>query len=125
MVDFRALTPWRSNKAQPPVVREDVFEPFVTFRREMERMFENFFEGFPIRSGNGSGAIAPALDLDETDKELVVTAELPGVTDKDVEVNADDSRDVRAQAHTPRGRALLEELERQLAAASGPAAASD
>jgi len=42
-----------------------------------------------------------------------------------LEVNADDSRDVRAQAHTPRGRALLEELERQLAAASGPAAASE
>lgn len=86
MVDFKALTPWRSSKAQPPALREDFFEPLVTFRREMDRMFENFFDGFPVRFGNGSGAIAPAVDLDETDKEMIVTAELPGVTEKDIEV---------------------------------------
>jgi HSP20 family protein len=87
MVDFKALVPWKNNRAQSPALREDYFDPFVTFRREMDRMFDHLFDGFPGRAGNGSGAIAPAMDLDETDKEMVITAELPGVTDKDIEVS--------------------------------------
>jgi HSP20 family protein len=87
MVDFKALVPWRNNKEQTPAVREDYFDPFVTFRREMDRMFDHFFDGFSGRFGNGSGAIAPAIDLGETEKEMVVTAELPGVRDKDLEVS--------------------------------------
>ena len=91
MVDFKSLVPWRnnSNKPQLPATREDFFDPFVTFRREMDRMFDDFF-------GNGAGALrpyqvtqglSPAIDSDDTDKEMVVKAELPGVTEKDVEVN--------------------------------------
>jgi HSP20 family protein len=70
-----------------PAVRQDYFDPFVTFRREMDRMFDHFLDGFGGRSGNGPGAIAPAIDLDETEKEMVLTAELPGVSDKDIEVS--------------------------------------
>ena len=90
MVDFKSLVPWRNNnKPQLPATREDFFDPFVTFRREMDRMFDDFF-------GNGAGALrpyqvtqglSPAIDIDDTDKEMVVKAELPGVTEKDVEVN--------------------------------------
>jgi HSP20 family protein len=87
MVDFKSLVPWKNNKSQAPALREDYFDPFVTFRREMDRMFDHFFDGFPGRAGNGPGTMAPAIDLDETDKEMVVTAELPGVTDKDIEVS--------------------------------------
>jgi HSP20 family protein len=87
MVDFNSLVPWKDKKAQSSVGRDDFFDPFVTFRREVDRMFDNYFDGFPGRAGNGSGALAPAIGLDETDKEMVVTAELPGVTDKDIEVS--------------------------------------
>jgi HSP20 family protein len=31
--------------------------------------------------------VSPAVDIDETEKEMVVTAELPGVTEKDLEVS--------------------------------------
>ena len=64
-----------------------LFRPFVTFRREVDRIFDNFFDGAPVRSGNGRQLITPAVDVDETDKEMIVTAELPGVSDKDVEVS--------------------------------------
>ena len=53
MVDLNALVPWRNNKTQTPAKREDYFDPFMTFRREMDRMFERFFDGFPIHTGNG------------------------------------------------------------------------
>ena len=85
MVDFKALVPWRS-KAQTPAPRDDYFDPFVTFRREMDRMFDDFFGGPRANSGSWP-ALTPAVGIDETEKELVITAELPGVTEKDVEVN--------------------------------------
>jgi HSP20 family protein len=88
MVDFKALVPWRNNKSQTPITREDYFDPLVTFRREMDRMFEDFFGGGGSRSAHGGWqGITPAVDIDETEKEMVITAELPGVSDKDVEVN--------------------------------------
>jgi hypothetical protein len=32
-----------------PATREDFFDPFVTFRREMDRMFDDFFGGSALR----------------------------------------------------------------------------
>jgi HSP20 family protein len=101
MVNFNALVPWRNNKTQTPAAREDYFDPFVTFRREVDRVFDQFFEGTPLRSSNGWQAITPAVDVDETDKEMVITAELPGVSDKDVEVNlAGDVLTIQGQKKT-------------------------
>lgn len=88
MVDFKALVPWRNNKAQTPATREDFFDPFVTFRREMDRMFDDFFGGGALRPAHaGWQTLTPAVDIDETDREMVITAELPSVSDKDVEVS--------------------------------------
>lgn len=85
MVDLKALVPWRNNKPQMPATGEDFFDPFVTFRREMDRMFDDFFGG-GFLGAHGKQGVTPAVDIDETEKEVVVTAELPGVSDKDVEV---------------------------------------
>jgi HSP20 family molecular chaperone IbpA len=86
-MNLNALVPWRNNKSELPARREDFLDPFVTMRREMDRIFDRFFEGFPTRAGESWQAITPAVDIDETNKEMVVTAELPGVTDKDIEVS--------------------------------------
>jgi HSP20 family protein len=100
MVDFKALVPWRNNKPQMPATREDFFDPFVTFRREMDRMFDDFFGGGLLRA-HGKQGVMPAVDIDETEKEVVVTAELPGVSDKDVEVTlAGDILTIRGDKKT-------------------------
>ena len=52
------------------------------------RMFDDFFRG-PLlsRAGEGQGTImAPKIDISETENELRVRAELPGVSQGDVEV---------------------------------------
>jgi HSP20 family protein len=85
MVDFKALVPWRS-KEQTPATRDEFFDPFVTFRREMDRAFDDFFGGSRTSTGSWP-ALTPAVGIEETDKELVVTAELPGVPEKDIEVS--------------------------------------
>ena len=87
MVNLNALVPWRNNKSEVQMRREDLFDPFLTFRREVDRMFDRFFDGFPTRTADDWHAITPAVDINETEKGMVVTAELPGVTDKDVEVS--------------------------------------
>jgi HSP20 family protein len=90
MVDLKALVPWR-DKSQTPAPREDFHDPFFSFRREVDRMFDDFFSGFGRRAvGAPFGSWAtptPSLDLTETEKEIVVTAEMPGLDDKDFEVN--------------------------------------
>jgi len=85
MVDIRSLVPWRA-RPQAPAIRDESFDPFVSFRREVDRMFDTFFDGFGWPSSVGWTGLTPALDVAETDKELVITAEVPGVTEKDVDV---------------------------------------
>jgi HSP20 family protein len=84
MPDFKSLIPWREQtpRTQP---RGEVAHPFESFRREMDRMFDDFF-GSGLRPSSWQG-LSPALDMGDTGKELVVTAELPGVTEADVDVS--------------------------------------
>lgn len=85
MVDFKALVPWKS-RSEVPATRNDSFDPFVAFRREVDRVFEDFFSG--SRTGLATWQnVAPAIGIEETDNELVITAELPGVSEKDIEVS--------------------------------------
>lgn len=86
MVDLKSLVPWRNTNATPPAMRGEFFDPFVNFRREVNRMFDDFFESAGW-NGPGHSGTMPAVDVHEDDKELVVTAELPGVSEKDIEVN--------------------------------------
>jgi HSP20 family protein len=83
----RDLTPWRQS---PAAYARD---PFGAFRREMDRLFEDFFAPVEARSfspaatrGSGSG-LWPSLDVDENDQAYIVTAELAGVDQKDIELS--------------------------------------
>lgn len=57
--------------------------PFQAFRGEMDRLFDDFPGGMPTfpnlrQSSVAAQALTPALDVKETEKELVVMARLPG-----------------------------------------------
>lgn len=69
-----ALSPWTAG-----------FGTLEPFRKEMEGLFERFFG-----EENGNGHLVktwtPRVDVEETNKEIVVKADLPGVDPKDVEV---------------------------------------
>jgi HSP20 family protein len=74
-------------------VRRDYdWSPFASFRRDMDQLFSDFFR-MPEFGGYGYAGQAgnwPILDLKEADSEVIVTAEVPGLTDKDVELYFDD-----------------------------------
>lgn len=65
----------------------DDVHPLASLRREMDDLFENWTKDFgvPQNIWTGSGAW-PRVNISETDKELRVTAELPGVEQKDIDI---------------------------------------
>ena len=71
--------------------RGEQANPFLTLHREMNRLFDDVFRGFDV-TPFGSGRFLdramgwPNIEVSETEKEVKVTAELPGLEEKDIEV---------------------------------------
>ncbi|HMK50112.1 MAG TPA: Hsp20/alpha crystallin family protein [Thermodesulfovibrionales bacterium] len=79
-------TPAPSKQAVP--VRKQETNPFADFRTEMNSLFDNFFRGFEMEpSWARLGAFNPKIDVKESAKEISISAELPGLDDKDVVVS--------------------------------------
>jgi len=68
--------------------------PFMDLHREMNRLFDDVMRGIgpmvPGQLASSSLIAAPRVDIQESEKGLEVTAELPGVAQADVEVRVDD-----------------------------------
>jgi HSP20 family protein len=91
----QATVPTRRQEMRPAQM-----DPFEAFRREMDRMFDRFwrggfslpsfrnmFEGQPSwPAEQGSAFAIPAIDFCEDEKAFHLTAELPGLSDKDINV---------------------------------------
>lgn len=70
---------------------------FDDFRKEMDTMMERFFgdartsadkTGFP--SLTTAGAIHPAIDISENDRSVTLTAELPGMSEEEIDLTISD-----------------------------------
>lgn len=84
-MDLKNLIPSLNRKSVP--VKRDEEHPFVLLQREMNRLFDGLlqgWEGVPVT--DGLGAYNPRNDMTEDDKEFIISAELPGMSDKDIEV---------------------------------------
>lgn len=85
------IMPWRSRQASP----------ISSLQSEMNRMFEDFFNqpfGVPLQRVRTQAAVVPALDIREDENSIVVTAELPGIDRKDIEISVqDDMLEIRGQ----------------------------
>lgn len=90
---IRDLIPFTRESGGAPTLWRDEFSPIGSFRREMDRLFDDFFRAPSIsRFGEFGGALTttwPSLDVKDKDDELLITAEVPGMTDKDVDLFVD------------------------------------
>ena len=73
-----------------PAAQEASASPLFTLHREMNRLFDDVFRSFETPSLWGSRAAWPQLEVQDADSEYRVTAELPGLEEKDVEVLFED-----------------------------------
>ncbi|QRM29539.1 Hsp20/alpha crystallin family protein [Microvirga sp. VF16] len=87
-MNMRDLIPWARNQQMAPSRYRDESDPFMTLHREMNRLFDDVFRGFDMASPGSTNRMAgwPHVEVVETDKDVRVCAELPGLEDKDVEV---------------------------------------
>ena len=80
----------------------DAVAPWGALRRDMNRLFEDFGSRF-FDVGFGDGRFLPEADYAETDKEIVITTELPGVDAKDLEITlADNILTIRGEKKSER-----------------------
>jgi HSP20 family protein len=98
-MNMRDLIPrGRNNPSAPVSTSNEAYRgepsPFLQLHREMNRLFDDMFRGF---DGGSFGALSPStgnwpgVEVSENDKELKVTAELPGVDQKDIDIALEDN----------------------------------
>jgi HSP20 family protein len=84
---------WRSGRGKEELLpSREAWEPFSSLRRDMDRLFEDFSRDFGWGAPAMRTGMAPQIDVSETDAEVKIEAELPGVDEKDVEVVLSDGR---------------------------------
>jgi len=76
------------------------------FRREMDRLFDRFFEAWPFKLPAEGREWAPVVDVSETAKDILVKAEIPGMDPKEIDVS------VQGDVLTLRGEREKEQEER-------------
>ena len=85
----------QGNRQSPTAYRDSEQNPFLSLHREMNRLFDDAFRGFgaglPASGQLSSFNIGwPSVEISETEKELRVTAEVPGLDEKDIEILLND-----------------------------------
>jgi HSP20 family protein len=74
--------------------------PFSAMQQEIDRLFDGFSRSF---SGFAGRDMMPSMDLSETDQEIEITAELPGLEEKDIQLNlADNVLTIRGEKKSER-----------------------
>jgi HSP20 family protein len=63
-------------------------DPFSTFRREMDDLFDSFFSG--SRDLEAFADFSPNLDVKETAKQVTMKVDLPGIDEDDIELEIDN-----------------------------------
>ena len=71
------------------IIRWDPFRDITTFRERMNKLFEDTLSTREEKDLMAT-AWSPSVDIYETENEIVLSAELPGVNEDDVEIKIED-----------------------------------
>jgi HSP20 family protein len=76
------------------LIRWEPVRELNTIQSEMNRLFNTFFDAPQPGNGGGQGAVRrwiPAMDVVETDDHFVLRADLPGMSENDVNIELEDN----------------------------------
>jgi HSP20 family protein len=89
---LRELIPWKKKEL---AVRRGEENPFYTLQREMNQVLDQFTHGMGLgelaEGGEWRSGYFPSVNVSETDNEIHITAELPGLDEKDLDVSMSGS----------------------------------
>jgi HSP20 family protein len=99
---MRYLTPFRWGHRGVPAGRDQEGNTLNVFQREMNRLFDDFFKGAGMKPWaeemESLGAFSPQVNMTEDEKSIQVSAELPGLDEKDLEISlSKDSLTIRGE----------------------------
>lgn len=114
-MSIKDLVPKFGSKGSQGLMRRKGEDSVLSFQREMNKLFDDFFNGFGIGpsldwddAGLVKGAFTPNIDVSETSKEVKLSAELPGMDEKDVTVELGDDvitiRGEKKEEHEDKGK---------------------
>ena len=87
-MNFRSLVPFQNRE----IARPEAFL-FGPLHREVDRLFDDFARSLtafaPPGQLQGLATMMPKMDVTETDREIEITVEMPGLERKDVDITLD------------------------------------
>ena len=99
MAETVTKLPVKQEKTSERAPTAEARRPFETLRREVEQLFDDFGQNFlrlparrslfgfePLWRREAAWEAAPAVDVVESEKAYEITAELPGMDEKNIEV---------------------------------------
>lgn len=89
-MQIRDLIPWGRNREAARVEGANEDNPVTHLQRDINRVFEDFWSRFerPFAGTNGAlTGFGPTTDVTESDEAIEVAIELPGLSEKEVEVS--------------------------------------
>lgn len=84
---IRDLIPWRESRAFPLERWNE--QPFASMRRDMDALINEMVGGGAPRAFEAMERVFPRVNVSENPESYRVTAELPGMDEKDVQVSFD------------------------------------
>ena len=73
------------------IIRWDPFRDIVTLREKMNRLFEDAVTARGEERDMMSSTWAPSVDIYETKDSLILTAEVPGIDENNIEIKIEDN----------------------------------
>lgn len=81
------IVPKLNDRGTTPAMFEE-WNPFLILRSEMDKAFDNFFRGFDVEPlGKAPGGFQPKVNITDSEKDIMVSIELPGIDEKDIELS--------------------------------------
>lgn len=113
---FKSLIPWSHSRRDVPVRRAEG-RGLPMWPAEFERMFEDFLSDWAMTRPElptWEGEFTPRMNVVERENEMVVTAEMPGMDEKDIEISvSDDTLTIQGEKKEEREESSGEMLRRE------------
>lgn len=84
-MSLKDMVPFGKRSSSPETQEQN---PFAVLRREIDSIFDNFFRGIDAGAlESKTSGFVPRIDVNENEHEITVSAELPGMDEKDIDVS--------------------------------------